>query len=58
MATPLPVYKYSQINPVNTNNEWVIESVRINGASVLGGSCFKFRKHLLLERKAKEKEKH
>ena len=39
MATPRLVYKYSQINPVNTNNEWAMESVRINGVSVLGGSC-------------------
>ena len=36
--------KYIQSNPVNTDTEGAKESIRINGVSVLSGSCYENKK--------------
>ena len=36
--------KYKQSNPVNTETDGATESIRINGVSVLSGSCYENKK--------------
>ena len=36
--------KYIQSNPVNTETDGATESIRINGVSVLSGSCYENQK--------------